>query len=58
MNGRIATGRLLWWLEQRDAAITLGMKPRVFMALPREARVCLLTAALKAREAAEASEPG
>ena len=51
VNGRIGEQQLLWWLEQRDAAHSLGMKVGKFLSHPRSVREKLLAAAQEAEEA-------
>jgi hypothetical protein len=53
---RISLGNLMWWLEQRDAAIRLGMRVQDFLEMPREAREKLLAAALAVKEARAGAE--
>lgn len=51
--GRIRESDLVWFLELRDAARTLGMKTKNLVALTRDAQSKILEAAHEKRMAAE-----
>lgn len=48
IDGRVSAAAVVWFLEQRDAAKILGIKPREFFRKPREVREKLLAAAVEA----------
>jgi hypothetical protein len=57
VGGRVDEFQLLWWLEQRDAAKTLGIPVREFLKHSKPEREALLEAALVSRGAPPVHPP-